>query len=41
MPGDQWGFYHGDDTDFMHFRGKGHELLASAIAAELQIPERN
>ena len=40
VPDDQWGSYHGDDVDFMHFRGKGHQLLAEAINAELVSAER-
>jgi len=35
VPGDQWGSYVGEDIDFMHFRGKGHQLLADAISAAL------
>jgi hypothetical protein len=40
VPDDQWGSYHGDDVDFMHFSGKGHQLLAEAINAELPSAER-
>lgn len=31
VPADQWGTYHADDVDFMHFQGNGHHLLAQAL----------
>lgn len=31
VPGSLWGSYHGDDIDFMHFQGPGHQLLAKAV----------
>lgn len=31
VPGGLWGSYHGDDIDFMHFQGTGHQLLAKAV----------
>lgn len=35
VPDGQWGSYLGDEIDFMHFRGKGHQLLAEAVGAAL------
>jgi len=31
VPGPQWGTYHADDIDFMHFQGSGHRLVAAAL----------
>jgi hypothetical protein len=31
VPGELWGTYTGDDIDFMHFRGRGHRLVAEAL----------
>jgi hypothetical protein len=31
VPGDNWGSYSGDDIDFMHFQGTGHQLVAEAL----------
>ncbi len=36
VPGKYWGRTHGDWIDFMHFQGKGHELLAEALLPELR-----
>ena len=38
VPNNLWGSYHADDVDFMHFRGKGHELLAQAILPQIALP---
>jgi hypothetical protein len=35
VPNDLWGSYRAEDIDFMHFRGKGHELLAQAILPQV------
>jgi hypothetical protein len=35
IPNELWGSYHGEDVDFMHFRGKGHELLAQALLPQV------
>jgi hypothetical protein len=35
VPASEWGSYHGDDVDFMHFRGAGHRMLAEALAPEV------
>ncbi|MBI4366577.1 MAG: SGNH/GDSL hydrolase family protein [Deltaproteobacteria bacterium] len=40
VPDDQWGSYIGDEVDFMHFRGKGHQMLAEAVGIELAKVER-
>jgi hypothetical protein len=40
VPDDQWGSYIGDEVDFMHFRGKGHQLLAEAVGIELAKVDR-
>ena len=31
VPPPLWGNYHADDIDFMHFSGRGHQLLAKAL----------
>jgi hypothetical protein len=31
VPNDQWGTYHKNDVDFMHFQGPGHILVADAL----------
>jgi hypothetical protein len=31
VPGPEWGTYHQDDIDFMHFTGSGHERVARAL----------
>jgi hypothetical protein len=31
VPNNQWGTYHKDDVDFMHFQGAGHILVANAL----------
>lgn len=31
VPGEYWGSYHGNDVDFMHFKGEGHIILANAL----------
>jgi hypothetical protein len=31
VPNDEWGSYHNDDVDFMHFQGSGHILVADAL----------
>jgi hypothetical protein len=31
VPNDQWGSYHKDDLDFMHFQGSGHRMVAQAL----------
>jgi hypothetical protein len=36
VPDTEWGSYHKDDVDFMHFRGEGHQRLADAIAPVLR-----
>jgi lysophospholipase L1-like esterase len=36
VPGQYRGRTNGDWTDFMHFQGKGHELLAEALLPELR-----
>jgi hypothetical protein len=36
VPDTQWGSYHNDDIDFMHFRGEGHKLFANTIAPALR-----
>jgi len=35
IPNELWGSYHAEDLDFMHFRGKGHELLAQALLPQV------
>lgn len=36
VPRDMWGTYHKDDVDFMHFQGRGHVLLARAVAPAIR-----
>jgi hypothetical protein len=36
VPNDQWGSYHKDDVDFMHFQGRGHVLVADALRPIVQ-----
>ena len=36
VPPELWGSYDKDNIDFMHFQGKGHELVADAIAPALK-----
>jgi hypothetical protein len=31
VPNNEWGTYHKDDVDFMHFQGPGHILVADAL----------
>jgi hypothetical protein len=40
IPNELWGSYHAEDIDFMHFRGKGHELLAQALLPQVAHLER-
>ena len=40
VPDELWGSYHAEDVDFMHFRGKGHELLAQALLPQVAYLER-
>jgi hypothetical protein len=40
VPNELWGSYHAEDVDFMHFRGKGHELLAQALLPQVAYLER-
>jgi len=35
IPNELWGSYHAEDLDFMHFRGKGHKLLAQALLPQV------
>ncbi len=36
VPNDRWGAYVADEIDFMHFQGRGHQLLAAALWPELR-----
>lgn len=36
VPPQYWGTYHDDDIDFMHFQGKGHQLLAQALVPHVE-----
>jgi hypothetical protein len=36
VPADLWGSYVAQDVDFMHFQGKGHQLLAQALLSYLE-----
>jgi len=40
VPGELWGSYVADDIDFMHFRGRGHELLAEALSPYIRAARR-
>ena len=35
VPDKDWGAYHNDDVDFMHFQGEGHHLVGNKIARQL------
>jgi hypothetical protein len=35
VPAGNWGTYHADDVDFMHFQGEGHRLVAAALEHEV------
>jgi hypothetical protein len=40
VPADLWGSYVAQDIDFMHFRGKGHQLLAGALLPYVETVRR-